>query len=205
VASSNENIEGAAKMLLECTSSSTSSRPKRAPTSAVQVSCSPTGPSRAQRRRFPAARLSSKTGGKLLLSHEALLDHATGNFALADLLGVDYQGPASSVPDYFIVPEPTCTARSPGPASPTRSTTAPSARVAPQGGTKTLADAYETYFNRTGEHFISHGFTRPSRTRRPTGRDRKREPERGVPPRPDLLRLPEIWPTCRSARSSTAA
>jgi hypothetical protein len=37
----------------------------------------------------------------------------------------------------------------------------PSVRVAPRPGTETLADAYETYFDRTGEHFTSHGFTPP--------------------------------------------
>jgi hypothetical protein len=42
-------------------------------------------------------------GGRLLLSHQALLDRDAGTLALADALGVDYLGSAPSVPDYLVV------------------------------------------------------------------------------------------------------
>jgi hypothetical protein len=99
-------------------------------------------------------------GGKLLLSFEALRDEG-GNFALAEEMGVDYVGPAASNPDYFQLTDPALF----GPV--TREGFAysyydgPAVRVRPRPGASVLADAYETYFNRTGEHFTSHGFTPP--------------------------------------------
>lgn len=98
-------------------------------------------------------------GGKLLLSHEALLEG--GNFLLADALGVDYRGPAASVPDYFQITEGALETSVTRPGFAYSLYEGPTARVAPRPGTEILADAYETYFNRTGEHFSSHGFTPP--------------------------------------------
>ncbi len=106
-------------------------------------------------------------GGRLLLSHEALLDRKRGNFAMADMLGVDYLGPSASVPDYFQIVDPALH----GPV--TRAGFAyslylgPSVRVAPRAGTQTLAEAYASYFDRTWEHFSSHDFTPP--VARPAG------------------------------------
>jgi hypothetical protein len=161
VASSNENIEGAAKMLLELHQQFDVITPKMCPDFSrykVLVLADRTVASQDDVSRLRAF---VENGGKLLVTHEALLDHTTGNFALADLLGVDYQGPATSVPDYFIVTEPALHGPLIRPGFAYSVYDGPAARVAPQGGTKTLADAYETYFNRTGEHFISHGFTPP--------------------------------------------
>ena len=98
-------------------------------------------------------------GGKMLLSHHALLDD--GQFALSEEMGVSFIGDAASNPDYYQITSKDLF----GPVA--RENFAyclyegPSARVAPQPGTEILADAYQTYFNRTGEHFISHGVTCP--------------------------------------------
>lgn len=100
-------------------------------------------------------------GGKLLLSHEALLDQAAGNFGLADEMGVDYVGPCASVPDYFKIVEPALRTTVSRPDFAYSLYEGPAARVAPREGTATLADAYESYFNRTWEHFSSHDFTAP--------------------------------------------
>lgn len=109
------------------------------------------------------ARLSAyvRGGGKLLLSHQALLDPLAGVFQLGDEIGVDYEGPCTSNPDYFTVDDPALQTTL------TRSGFAyslydgPCSRVRPREGTTVLARAYETYFNRTWEHFSSHGYTPP--------------------------------------------
>lgn len=99
-------------------------------------------------------------GGRLLLSHEALLE--SGNFVLASEMGVDCMARAQSVPDYFAITD----------ASGLQNTIlrsgfayslyeGPAICVSPRPGTEILADAYETYFNRTGVHFSSHGYTPP--------------------------------------------
>ena len=100
-------------------------------------------------------------GGKLLLSHTALLDPVAGAFGLADEMGVDYLGPCASVPDYFEITEPalhTAVSRADFAYS---LYDGPGVRVAPRDGTARLAEAYESYFNRTGRHFSSHEFTAP--------------------------------------------
>jgi hypothetical protein len=100
-------------------------------------------------------------GGKLLVSHQALLDENTGAFALADELGIDYQGPADSNPDYFQIVASDLQGDVTRPSFPYSLYDGPTCRVATRSGTEVLADAYKTYFNRTGEHFSSHGFTPP--------------------------------------------
>jgi hypothetical protein len=100
-------------------------------------------------------------GGKLLLSHEALFNQDAGNFWLADVMGVDYQGPCTSVPDYFMVTDPALQTAVTRPNFAYSLYEGPCVRVAPRAGTQILADAYESYFNRTWEHFSSHRFTPP--------------------------------------------
>jgi Hypothetical glycosyl hydrolase 6 len=110
-----------------------------------------------------AARLKAfvAQGSKLLTSHEALLDQATGRFALTDELGFDYLGRAESVLDYFTLTDPalhTVVSRSGFPYS---LYDGPTVRVAPRPGTARLAEAYATYFNRSWQHFTSHRATPP--------------------------------------------
>ncbi len=161
VNASTENVEGASKLLMELhqqfdlitpTTCDDFSRYK------VLVV-----PDRAQADAATVARLRDfiAQGGGLLLSHHALLNAEAGEFALADEMGVSYVGLAESNPDYYQITAPDLL----GPV--TREKFAyclyegPSVRVSPQAGTEILADAYQTYFNRTGEHFSSHGFTCP--------------------------------------------
>ena len=100
-------------------------------------------------------------GGKMLLSHHALLDDDTREFGLSEEMGVSYIGDAVSNPDYYQITAPDFFG------AVARANFAyclyegPSARVAPAESAEILADAYQTYFNRTGEHFISHGVTCP--------------------------------------------
>jgi hypothetical protein len=103
-------------------------------------------------------------GGKLLLSHEALLDAAAGAFLLGDEMGVDYAGPARSVPDYFAITDPALESVVTRPGFAYSCYEGPSVRVAPHAGTQRLAEAHESYFNRTWEHFSSHDFTPPLHT-----------------------------------------
>jgi hypothetical protein len=100
-------------------------------------------------------------GGKLLLSHEALLDPETRAFSLATEIGFDYVGPAASNPDYFQLDDPALHGPITRANFPYSLYLGPSSRVAPQPGTQILARAYESYFNRTWEHFSSHDFTAP--------------------------------------------
>jgi hypothetical protein len=76
-------------------------------------------------------------------------------------MGVDYLGPCASVPDYLEIVSPALHT------SVSRADFAyslyegPGVRVAPRDGTECLAQAYESYFNRTWRHFSSHDFTPP--------------------------------------------
>ncbi len=98
-------------------------------------------------------------GGKLLLSHQALL--GADNFALADDMGLDYIGAAVSVPDYFAVTESRLLGAVVQPGFWYSLYEGPSCRIAPRPGTEILGWTRETYFNRTPERFCSHGFTPP--------------------------------------------
>ncbi len=100
-------------------------------------------------------------GGKLLLSHAALLDQAAGVFALADEMGVDYRGPCASVPDYFEITDPALHTTVSRPDFAYSLYMGPAVRVAPRTGTARLAEAYASYFNRTWQQFSSHDFTPP--------------------------------------------
>ncbi|QBD83086.1 hypothetical protein EPA93_46845 [Ktedonosporobacter rubrisoli] len=104
-------------------------------------------------------------GGKLLLSHEALLNSEHGNFWLADEMGVDYQSTCESVPDYFKVSDPALQSPATRPNFAYSLYEGPCVRVKPRAGTRVLAEAYETYFNRTWQHYSSHRFTPPKPTK----------------------------------------
>jgi len=94
-------------------------------------------------------------GGKLILSHTALLDEAKGDFAVADEMGVHYAGPADTVPDFFRVGP----AISHGIRGFEYVLYDGSTMVTPEPDTEVLADAYVSYFSRTWEHFTSHGYS----------------------------------------------
>jgi len=100
-------------------------------------------------------------GGRLLLSHEALLDRDAGDFALADLMGVRYDGPAASMPDYFTLADAALHTAVTRPDFAYTLYEGPSVRVVPEPGTGVLAQAHESYFNRTAEHFSSHLYSPP--------------------------------------------
>ncbi|MHB9132928.1 MAG: alpha-amylase family protein [Armatimonadota bacterium] len=100
-------------------------------------------------------------GGKLIVSNEGLLDQSAGNFQLADEMGVDYVGPCESNPDYFEITDPALFGPVTQPEFSYSLYVGPGSRVKPRPGTQVLADAHATYFNRTWEHFSSHGFTPP--------------------------------------------
>ncbi len=155
------NVEGAAKILLELHHQFDVITDKTCPDFRRYELL--VLPDRAVATPETAARLRDYVagGGKLLITHEALLDETSGSFLLADEMGVDYSGPATSNPDYFQVTAPSLHTTVTRPGFPYSLYEGPTAHVAPRSGTEILADAYETYFNRTGEHFISHGFTPP--------------------------------------------
>ena len=100
-------------------------------------------------------------GGELLLSHTALLDAAAGAFTLADEMGLDYLGPAASVPDYFAITDESLHTPVARPGFPYSLYSGPCVRVAPRPGVQRLAEATESYFNRDWAHFSSHEFTAP--------------------------------------------
>lgn len=160
VQSSTENVEGAAKILIELhhqfdiVTAKTCDDFSRYAVLVIPDRAVADDQTIVRLRDFVAQ------GGKILLSHHALLED-DGNFALAAEMGVTYIGAASSNPDYYQITSPDLW----GPVSREKFAyclyDGPSVRVSPQPGTEILADAYQTYFNRTGEHFISHGVTCP--------------------------------------------
>lgn len=94
-------------------------------------------------------------GGKLLLSHEALLDPATNEFALNEQMGVSYIGPLEHKPSFFRL--------RPNFLHGIRDfewvMMGGGSEVRPGPLTDTMADAYGSYFNRTADHFISHSYS----------------------------------------------
>jgi len=94
-------------------------------------------------------------GGRVLFSHEALLDPARGEFALPRELGIRCLGRLEHAPGFFRlrpnfrhgIPDFEWAMLGGG------------LRVEPAAGTDVLADALESYFNRTAEHFTSHGYS----------------------------------------------
>jgi hypothetical protein len=94
-------------------------------------------------------------GGGLLLSHEALLDPETRQFALAAEMGVSYLQPLEYNPSFFRL--------RPNFRHGIRDfewvLMGPGSVVEPSIETDVLADIYASYFNRTGEHFTSHFYS----------------------------------------------
>jgi hypothetical protein len=155
------HIEGAAKMLLEL---------HQQFDVITEKTCSDFGryellviPDQAIASPETAARLRQYVaqGGKLLLSHQALLNAEQSAFLLSEEMGVDYIGPARSNPDYFQVTDSALLGTVTRAGFPYSVYEGPAVRTAPRPGTQVLAEAYETYFDRTGEHFTSHGLTPP--------------------------------------------
>lgn len=95
------------------------------------------------------------SGGRILLSHEALLDPETRQFALAAEMGVSYISPLESNPSFFRL--------RPNFRHGIRDfewvLMGPGSVVEPGVETDVLADVYASYFNRTGEHFTSHFYS----------------------------------------------
>jgi hypothetical protein len=94
-------------------------------------------------------------GGGLLLSHEALLDPETQQFALAAEMGVSYLRPAEWEPSFFRL--------RPNFRHGVRDfewvLMGPGSIVEPGMETDTLADIYASYFNRSPDHFTSHFYS----------------------------------------------
>jgi hypothetical protein len=160
VASIGAEIEGAGKMLLELHHQFDVITARCPDFGRYQVLIAPdTGPATPEL----AARLKEfvADGGGLLTSHTALLDPASGQFALGEELGIDFLGMATSVPDYFQITSAALHSVVSHPNFPYTLYDGPTVRVAPHAGTQRLAEAYETYFNRTWEHFTSHRATPP--------------------------------------------
>jgi len=92
-------------------------------------------------------------GGKLLASDRSGLDG--DDFALAQEMGVHYQGLAQFTPDYLLLaPE-----LSAGIEPMAYSCELPGSRVTAVPGARVLATSGAPYFNRTWEHFCSHQYT----------------------------------------------
>jgi hypothetical protein len=94
-------------------------------------------------------------GGRLLVTGASGLDEASGDFAIGDLLGARYRGPAPFAPDYLALgPELAagleefdfvCELHG--------------QQVEVLAGAEVLARSRQPYFNRTWEHFCSHQYT----------------------------------------------
>jgi hypothetical protein len=98
-------------------------------------------------------------GGKLLFSNGALLERAA--FQLSTEVGIEYTGSCESNPDYFQITDPALFGPVTQPDFSYSYYEGPGSRVQPMPGTQVLAVGHATYFNRTWEHFTSHGFTPP--------------------------------------------
>ncbi len=96
-----------------------------------------------------------RNGGKLLLSHEALVDPETNEFVLAEDMGVSYDGPCQFKPSFFRL-RPNFRH---GIADFEWVMMGGGSNVRPGPVTDVLADVYGSYFNRTTDHFTSHGYS----------------------------------------------
>jgi len=94
-------------------------------------------------------------GGKLLVSDRAGLDAEGKNFLLADLLGVNYAGPAPFAPDYMLLSEELGAGIEPA----AHVCELQGSRVTLAEGSQILARVGEPYFNRTWQHFCSHQYS----------------------------------------------
>jgi hypothetical protein len=90
-------------------------------------------------------------GGKLLLSHRALVSPDKQKFALPDI-GAEYLGLVDSYPDFF---KPLAKVSN-GLLDFEYVLYERASKVKPRAGTEVLAEAYQPYFTRTWEHFTSH-------------------------------------------------
>lgn len=159
VLETSDAVEGAAKMLMEC-HAQFDVITERTCADFSRYAClvipdfAIAGPETVERLRDFV-----RGGGKILLSHRALL--SGDNFALAGEMGLDYVGAATSVPDYFAVTDPGLQGPVVHPDFWYSLYEGPTCRVSPHPDTRILGWARETYFNRTPEQFCSHGFTPP--------------------------------------------
>lgn len=94
-------------------------------------------------------------GGKLLVSDRAGLQENTELFALADVMGVQYEGRAPFAPDYLVLEPVIADGIPPMPYV----CEMQGARVTVGHGDKVLAWVGAPYFNRTWEHFCSHQYS----------------------------------------------
>ena len=94
-------------------------------------------------------------GGSLLISDRSGLDAATGDFALAEEIGVHYRGAAKFAPDYLALEPALAAGIEPMP----HVCELPGTRVAAAPGAEVLAWSGAPYFNRTWRHFNSHQYT----------------------------------------------
>jgi len=90
-------------------------------------------------------------GGRLLLSHQALVSPDGKGFGVHDI-GADYVGPADLTPDYFTP----LSQVSNGLLDYQYVMYEQSSRVKPRPGTEVLAEASVPYFSRTWDRFCSH-------------------------------------------------
>jgi hypothetical protein len=94
-------------------------------------------------------------GGSLLITDRSGLDAASGDFVLAEELGVYYQGPAPFAPDYLALEA----ALADGIESMAHVCELPGTMIAAAPGAEVLARSGAPYFNRTWRHFNSHQYT----------------------------------------------
>lgn len=104
-----------------------------------------------------AARLAAyvAAGGKLLITGRSAIDPATGDFVLADLMGVHLAGDAPYAPDYLALAPELSTGIEPMP----HSCELRGVAITAASGAEILAYSGAPYFNRTWEHFCSHRTT----------------------------------------------
>ncbi|MCO6450977.1 MAG: alpha-L-fucosidase [Caldilineales bacterium] len=94
-------------------------------------------------------------GGKLLISGASGLNAESGDFYLAEEMGVHYEGPAAYAPDYLVLgPE-----LGSGIEDIDQTCELPGTRVSVGPGVEVLAVSGQPYFNRTWDHFCSHQYT----------------------------------------------
>ncbi|UCC61567.1 MAG: beta-galactosidase trimerization domain-containing protein [Anaerolineae bacterium] len=102
-------------------------------------------------------------GGRLLVTGRSGLDETTGDFMLAEEMGVHYAGQAEFAPDYLVLaPELAGGIEPMHHVCQLRGT-----RVTVEPGVQVLACSGAPYFNRTWRHFCSHRYTPMDR---PTGK-----------------------------------
>ncbi len=94
-------------------------------------------------------------GGSLLISGGSGLDNRSGDFYLAEEMGVHYAGPAPFAPDYLILGPELCE----GIEAMNQTCEVQGAQVTVDTDVQILAYSGHPYFNRTWDHFCSHQYT----------------------------------------------